>query len=227
MSKSLAAPALDRVTRLWQSPIGKKAVMAVTGLVLFGYTVGHMAGNLQFFAGAEKIDAYARFLHSSAGLLWGVRALLLVSIALHVLAAVQLVTLSRAARPVAYRKRANVAGNLGSRTMAWTGVILLGFIVFHILHLTTGDLHPDFVPLAPYHNLMVGLRQVPVGIFYLVAMACLVLHLFHGVYSLFQSLGATHPSYTPKIKMFAMTFAVIVAAGFASVPVAVLARLVD
>jgi succinate dehydrogenase / fumarate reductase cytochrome b subunit len=214
---------MNRALRLWQAPIGKKAVMGLTGAILFGFVLTHMAGNLQFFLGRAKLDGYGAQLKAMPALLWGVRGLLLLSVILHVTAAVQLTALSRAARPERYQRPGKRASTWANRTMFVGGLILFAFIVFHLMHFTIGNVHPSFVEGAVYDNVIAGLKVVPVTVFYLVAMVCLCLHLFHGVWSLTQTLGFNHPKYTPHIKTAAKLFAVVVAVGFAALPIAVLA----
>jgi succinate dehydrogenase / fumarate reductase cytochrome b subunit len=212
----------NRTLRLWQAPIGKKAVMGLTGAVLFGFVLVHMAGNLQFFLGAGKLDAYGAALKATPPLLWGTRIVLLGAVVLHVTAALQLSALSKAARPVAYQKPGKRASTLANRTMLIGGLVLLAFIVFHLLHFTVGAVHPSFVEGKIHDNVVSGFRVVPVAVGYVVAMAALCFHLFHGVWSLTQSLGFNHPKYTPHIKTAATLFAVVVSVGFASLPIAVL-----
>jgi succinate dehydrogenase cytochrome b subunit len=214
------------VTRFYDSTIGKKAVMAVTGLILFGYLIAHMIGNLQIFLGRAVLNHYAESLHGNPALLWTVRITLLVSVTLHVWASIQLTMLKRQARPIGYQKRDNVQASYASRTMMWSGPIILAFVIFHLLHLTTGTVHPNFVALDAYDNLVTGFRVIPVAIAYIVAMILVCMHLSHGIWSMFQSVGFSHPRYTPKIKTFAAVFSSILAAGFISVPIAVLAGFV-
>lgn len=217
---------LSGALALWRSPIGKKAVMALTGVVLFGFVVGHLLGNLQVFLGREKLDAYAAFLHGSPGLLWGTRAVLVGCTALHVLAAVQLTLLSRAARPVAYHLHEPVQATYAARTMVWSGLIIAAFVVYHLLHLTTGTVHPDYREMAVYDNLVKGFRSVPASATYLVAMVLLGLHLQHGLWSLFQTLGVSHPRALPLLRRSAALVAAAIVAGNVSIPIAVLAGLV-
>jgi succinate dehydrogenase / fumarate reductase cytochrome b subunit len=227
MSTTTAPPGrIAQVARIWQTPIGKKAIMAVTGVVLFGFVFFHVLGNLQVYLGREKINAYGRFLHGTPSLLWGARIILLVAVLFHVWAAVSLTMISKAARPVAYRKRGNLTSSYASRTMVMSGVIIFAFVIYHLLHFTTGTVHPKFVPLDVYDNLVSGFKVIPVSAAYIFAMLLLGTHLYHGVYSMFQSLGVTHPSYTPKIKTFAALFALIITAGNISIPVAVMAGVI-
>lgn len=224
---SAVAPGkMTRVMSLWDTTIGKKAVMAVTGVILFGYVIAHVLGNLQFFLGPEKINAYARFLHSTPSLLWGTRVVLLVSVLFHIVAAAQLKARARAARPIAYRMRRNVDSSYASRSMILSGFVLAGFIVFHLLDLTTGHANPDFVPGDVYGNVMATFSRAWAAALYVVSMVALASHLYHGVWSLFQSLGASHPAYTPRLKRFAVAAAILIALGFVSIPVAVVAGVV-
>jgi len=222
MSTVIANTQLMRVARFYESTIGKKAIMAVTGLILFGYLIVHMLGNLQFFLGREVMDHYAETLHGNPALLWTVRTILLISVALHIWASIQLSVIKRASRPVSYVKRTNVGSSWASRSMMFTGPIIAVFVVFHLLHLTTGTIHPQFVELHPYENLVTGFLVVPFAVVYIVAMILIGFHLSHGIWSMFQSMGMSHPRYTPLIKKFASIFSWILVAGFISIPVAVL-----
>ena len=217
---------LERAARFYDSTIGKKAIMAVTGLILFGFLIAHMAGNLQVFLGAAVMNHYAETLHANAPLLWGARTILLVSVVLHIWASIQLYSLKKQARPVAYVKPGNVQSSWASRTMMLSGPAIAAFVVFHLLHLTTGTLHPQFVPLHAYQNVINGFRQPLVSLFYIAAMLMAANHLSHGIWSMFQSIGFSHPQYTPRIKAFSAVFAWILIAGFISVPIAVLTGLV-
>jgi succinate dehydrogenase / fumarate reductase cytochrome b subunit len=213
---------VNRLVALWHSSIGKKAIMALTGAVIFGYAVGHLLGNLQVFLGAEAIDTYAEKLHHNLPLLWGTRFLLLISFTLHIITALQLTRRSRAAQTRKYEVQAATGDTLASRTMMITGALMALFVIFHLLHLTTGTVHPDFMHLKPHHNLTVGLSVLPVALFYLVAMCGLGFHLYHGVSSMFQTLGINHPQYTPWIKRGAIAFALFVSLGNMTIPLAVL-----
>lgn len=226
MSTVISGTNLNRITRFYDSAIGKKAVMAVSGLILFGFLIAHMLGNLQFFLGKAIMNHYAETLHANPSLLWTVRIVLLVSVVLHIWSSIELALLKKQARPVGYVKRGNVQASLASRTMMWSGPIVLAFIVFHLLHLTTGTVHPQFVPLDAYDNLINGLRVVPVALFYIVAMILVGMHLSHGIWSMFQSVGFSHPKYTPLIKKFAVVVSWLLIAGFVSIPIAIVAGIV-
>jgi succinate dehydrogenase / fumarate reductase, cytochrome b subunit len=214
---------LNQALHFYEAPIGKKVVMAVTGVILFGFVLGHMVGNLQIFLGREKFDAYAQLLQHTPALLWSVRALLLISVILHIVASIQLTALNRKARPVGYRKKAGVASSYASRTMMWSGPIIAAFVVYHILHFTVGAVHPSFQPGQVFDNVVAGFRVIPVSIAYIVAMIFLGMHLNHGLWSMFQSLGVGQPRFSAAFRRFANIFSVLVVAGFISIPIAVMA----
>jgi len=209
------------------SSVGKKIVMAVTGIVLSLFVLGHMAGNLQAFLpnGPEALDHYGAFLrellHGTG--IWFVRAGLLLAVGLHIWAYLTLSVKSWAARPKGYAVTDFEEATFASRSMRWTGPILGAFIVFHLLHLTTGTVHPHFVEGKVYQNLVTGLAPVPIALFYILAMGCLAFHLWHGAWSMLQTLGLSHPKYLKARKIFAIVFTVLVTGGFVLVPIAVLA----
>lgn len=216
----------------WRSTIGLKIVMAVTGVILFGFVVGHLLGNLQIFLpdGQQKLDAYAKFLKETPALLWGTRGVLLAAVLLHIAVTVRLTILNRRARPVPYQHKRWRAASLASRTMIWTGPILAAFVVFHLLHFTTGHAHatyPKFDAHTVHRNVVTGFTQQPLAAaFYIVAMLALAFHLWHGAWSMFQSVGINHPTYNPILRRFAMAGAVILATGYILIPLAVLMGLV-
>jgi succinate dehydrogenase / fumarate reductase cytochrome b subunit len=224
-----AAPARpSRLALFWDSSIGKKALMALTGIVLSAYLVAHLLGNMQIYmgqdaAGVAKIDAYAHFLHSNAGVLWTARVVLFAAIVVHAISGIQLYLRKQAARPVDYALRSNIQGTTASRTMLVSGVVILLFVVYHVLHLTTGTVHPEFQDLRPFHNVTTGFARPAASAIYIVSMVGVGFHLWHGLYSMFHSLGLTHPRYTPGIRSFAALVATIIALGNISVPLAVLA----
>ena len=227
---TLATHPIHRAVRFYEAPIGKKAVMAITGVMLVGYVFAHLLGNLQIYSSdAEQINRYAAFLHNpaNAAALWAARSVLLLAVVLHVTASIQLWLQNRAARPIGYVKKADVPASYAARTMIWSGPIIAFFVVFHVLHLTVGSVLPlHTLPdgdMDVRANVITGFRNPAVAIFYIVAMALLCMHLYHGLWSMFQSLGVNHPRYTPIIKKFAAAFAWFVAIGNISIPVAVLA----
>ncbi len=213
--------------QFWDSTIGKKYVMAVTGVGLVLFAVGHMAGNLQVFMGAQVFNDYAHKLQSLGPLLWIARAGLFTMAVLHIVSAVQLTMRARAARPVDYVKRESQIATWASRTMRVGGVLLAVFLVFHILHFTTGQLHPAFSKGGAYGNVVIGFGNVWVAIFYIVAMTFFGLHLYHGVWAGVRTLGVAKPNPNPMERKLALGLAIIVWAGFIAVPVGVLLGIVD
>jgi succinate dehydrogenase / fumarate reductase cytochrome b subunit len=212
---------MNRVQAFWSSSAGKKAVMAVTGVILAGYLLTHVLANLLVFEGPERINTYAALLHSTGAVLWGARLVLLAAAVLHIVAAVQLARRRQRARPVGYAGgRAAQVSTLASRTIRWGGALLLVFLVYHILHFTTGTAHPEFIALDPYHNVATGFTNPLVALFYLVAMAALGLHLYHGVWSSGRSLGMSPPSPRPLHRRVALVLAVLVWLGFTAIVVA-------
>jgi succinate dehydrogenase / fumarate reductase cytochrome b subunit len=221
---------LNRTLRFYQTTVGKKAIVAVTGVILFGFVTGHMLGNLQVFMGPEAMDAYGKLLHAEPAILWTVRLVLLASVALHIWFSVLLALEANAARPTGYRKWTRVKSSYASRTMIWSGPIIAAFVIYHLLQFTLGvtglstfatqDSHGHAIP-APYENVVAGFQSPVISIVYIVAMGLLLLHLRHGIWSMFQTVGLNHPSYTPKIKAFANWFSFLLFLGFSSIPVAV------
>lgn len=208
--------------KFWDSTIGKKVVMAVTGILLIGFVFVHMLGNLQMFLGADAMNAYAALLKSTGGLLWVARAGLFFAAVLHIISAVQLTMINRAARPTEYAKREPQVSTFASRTMRVGGIILASFIIYHIGHFTIGTFHPAFSHTGVYGNVIIGFRSPWVVTFYVLAMASLGLHLFHGAWSGFRTLGLQKQSPTPLQRSLALGVALLVWAGFTVVPVAVL-----
>ena len=220
---------MNLVRNFWRSQVGKKVVMAVTGLIGVGFVIGHMVGNLQVFQGPEKINAYAHFLHHTMGeLLWPIRAVLLAAVVLHVVAAVQLTRQRQAARPWAYVKKEPQISTFASRTIRWGGALLLAFIVFHILHFTLrwSVVAPGYSDTDVYGNIVRGFSNPLVTGFYVLSMGALALHLFHGAWSSMKTLGLSRPRPRPTSRSVATLVAAVVALGFAVVPLAVAVGLV-
>ena len=222
----------NRLALLWNTAIGKKVVMAITGAVLVMFVIAHMLGNLKIFAGPREINAYSRFLRTvgEPELGYGdalriVRIVLLTCVTLHIIAAVELTRMNWKARPVKYRKRKDVETSFAALTMRWSGVLLAIFIVFHILHFTLGAVGfkpGQFRDLRVYHNVVAGFSVWPVATFYVVAMGALCLHLDHGIWSMLQTLGWSTARNTRTLKILSRVVAIVVFAGFVSVPVAVM-----
>jgi succinate dehydrogenase / fumarate reductase cytochrome b subunit len=210
------------------SSIGRKVIMAVTGAILFGFVLAHMLGNLQVYLGPEALNHYGvflrQFLHGAG--IWIARSVLLAAVLLHIWSATSLTLDSRRARPEGYRQQRWKESTYASRTMRWGGVILLLFIIYHLLHFTTGTVHQSFIEGDVYHNFVAGFRSVPVSLFYIFAMLALGFHLRHGVWSMFQTLGVSHPRYIRMAHVGAWIFAAIIVIGNISFPLAVLAGIV-
>lgn len=212
---------MNRLLVFWQSSVGKKVVMAVTGVVMVLYLVTHVLANLLVFDGPDRINRYAAILHATGAALWGARLVLLVAVLLHIVAAIQLTLRSRAARPEAYASgRDPQVSTLAARTMRWGGILILVFLVYHILHFTLGTTHPQFIELNPYHNVTTGFRNPLVAAFYLIAMAAVGLHLYHGVWSSGRSLGVSQPTPRPLQRRLALLVAGLVWLGFTAIVVA-------
>ena len=242
---------MRRVVALYRSSVGKKILMAITGFVWFGFLVGHMAGNLKAFQGAEVFNSYAHHLRifgepilPEKGFLWAFRAFMLLAFVVHVWLSWQTSRQSWAARGTKYRKKVNQNFDFASAFMRWGGVFILLFLVFHILHMTTGTLHPSFddgvAQVAnpafdaeghrianAFGNLVTGLSNPLVAGIYALAMVVILLHLYHGVWSMFQTLGANHPKYATWRRPIAVVVSIVIFLGFVSIPVAVLAGMVS
>lgn len=206
---------MSSLATLFRSSIGRKFLMAVTGIILVGFAIGHLVGNLQIFSHPDKINGYAQFLHQTGGLIWIVRLVLLASVVIHIWAATVLTLENRRARPIDYANGKHwIKATLASRYMRWTGYVVLAFILYHLAHFTLGVTAPaDFkdghayvmqhdyvvagIPVVaagtPVDNvyLMVyrGFESVPVALFYIIAVGLLSIHMLHGIDSLFQSIG--------------------------------------
>jgi succinate dehydrogenase / fumarate reductase cytochrome b subunit len=227
-SKPLDVPAPlgpVRVGLLWQNQVGKKFLMAATGFILAAYVVVHLLGNMQLYMGRETINNWAHLLHASSGFLWTARIVLLVAVLTHALAGIMLTLEKGKARPVAYAEQINIQASFASRTMIWSGLVIAAFVVYHVLHLTVG-LHPKFVHLDAYNNVVNGFRVLPAAGAYVAAMIAVGFHLWHGLYGMFQSVGFRHPRYTPGVRSAAAIVGTLVALANISVPVAVLSGLV-
>ncbi len=206
--------------------IALKAVMAITGVVLYGFVFVHMVGNIQLYQGPEKINHYAALLKSLPPLLWGTRITLLCAVSLHGLAAFLLWRRNLAARPVGYVGQDFQAAGVTSRTMYWTGPVIGLFVVYHLLHFTIGSAHPSFSHTDVYSNVVTGFSNPWVSLFYVLAMVALGFHLFHGAFSLFQTLGLKTPKYEKPLKAVLMAVSTVIVVVNVSFPIAVLAGLV-
>lgn len=222
---STATQLEPRAPGFWQSTNGKKAVMAVTGCILFLFIIGHLLGNLQIFESRARLNAYGAFLHNLGEVLWIVRGILIAAVLLHIWATITLGLRNLKARPVGYKVKKSVASSYADRTMYWSGPIVLAFVIFHLLEFTAGVIHPEarFIPGDVFHNVTAGFSVWWVSAWYIFALILLGMHLRHGLWSMFQSLGLNHPRHTPVLKQAALWIAVLITAGYISIPVAVLA----
>jgi succinate dehydrogenase / fumarate reductase, cytochrome b subunit len=213
---------MSRAISLYRSSIGKKYIMAVTGLIGYGFVLGHMAGNLQMFMGPEQMNHYAVVLRNLGGLLYVARITLLVAVLLHIVAAYQLTRMSLESRPIGYERWKDVGSNYASRTMRWSGPIILLFLVYHLLDFTFGPTNPNFVPGDVYGNVITSFSVWYISAFYIMALLALGLHLYHGAWSMFQSLGVINTKYDPLIRKLTAAITLIIILGFISVPIAVM-----
>ena len=218
---------MQLVRNFWQSQVGKKVVMAATGLIGAGFVVVHMLGHLQMFESAARYNAYARFLHSLGGLLWAARAVLLGAVVLHAIAAVQLSRQRLAARPIGYQHGSQwEVSTFASRYIRWGGALLLAFIVFHVLHFTALEIFPEYEQMDVYSRVVVAFGKPWLLAFYLASMVALGLHLYHGIWSALRTIGAARPSPHPLRRVLPAVLAAIIAGGFAVVPLAIAAGLI-
>jgi succinate dehydrogenase / fumarate reductase cytochrome b subunit len=221
---------------LWSTSIGKKAVMAATGFILVGFVIGHMLGNLKIFQSEEKFNAYAVWLREAGSpalgheqFLWTARLILLSATVLHIVAAVQLTQMSRTARPESYDQKEAIGSTYASRTMRWGGLIITLFVIYHLLHFTLGTVGfapGQYRPLSVYRNVVIGFSVWYVSAFYVAAMIALGLHMYHGVWSMFQTLGLNDARTNRFYRMLATVMSLAVVLGNISIPVAVLAGVV-
>ncbi|MEZ4832923.1 MAG: succinate dehydrogenase cytochrome b subunit [Caldilineaceae bacterium] len=218
------------------STIGKKVIMAVTGLVWIGFVTFHMYGNLKVFGGAEYFNHYAEGLRELGSpvfghthLLWVLRIVIVVSIVLHVWAAVSLYQRALKARPRSYEMQRTVQANYASITIRYGGLVIFLFVLFHLMDLTWGTpvVHNGFVAGDPYTNVLNTFQRIPVVIVYLLALVALAFHLFHGTWSMFQTLGLNNRKYDRALRGLALALALIVPIGFAIVPLSVVFGLVS
>src|SRR5688572_5089483 len=231
---------MNLVNRIWQSSLGKKYVMALTGGALFAFVIGHLVGNLQVFGAPDLINTYAHFLKSKPALLWGARLGLLACVALHIAAAVALTALNREARPEGYAHDTSYGSTTASRYMMVSGLVIAAFVFYHLAHFTVllpgvngvGDfrklttiLHGELVPDA-YAMMILGFQVWWVVLFYLIAQALLFTHLSHGLSAMFQSLGLRNHVWWPRIQCFAKFASIAVFVGYTIIPVSIFLRIV-
>lgn len=225
---------MERALTLTKTTIGKKAIMALSGVVMLGFVVGHLAGNLKVFSGPEAFNDYAAWLRTMPGVLWGARLALLGALAAHLASAFALWSRNRDARKSRYAKKKSLASDYASRTMYWSGPILFFYIAFHLIHLTFGGMiWSDGAELFgiegytwahsnPYNNMVLGFQHWFVVVPYVLGVCALGVHLFHGIWSAFQTMGANHSRYNHLRRDLAIALAVFLTLGFLSIPIAVM-----
>ena len=216
-------------TPFTSTSIGKKWLMAVSSLLLFLYIILHLIGNLKVFFGPEPFNHYAEWLRVAGspmipdqGVLWIFRVLLIIAVLVHIVAYAQLYRRTRAARSKGYREYRPTLFSSASRTMKWGGITILLFVIYHLLHMTFGTAHPDFVAGDPYNNIVIGFENVWVSLFYIVGVIALGFHLYHGLWSATQTFGLNNPKYNRYRRPTALAIAVLISAGYISIPLAVL-----
>lgn len=225
---------MNRISAFSSSSIGRKFIVALTGIILIGFIIGHLLGNLQIFLGPDWINSYAEHLRALGPLLWLIRGFLLITVILHIYYTIRLAIDNRRARPVRYVQKDCVKASIASRTMAISGLIVLAFILFHLAHFTVRVTDPRFAllkadPLNRYdvYSMMVyGFQNYFVSGFYILALFLLTMHLTHGASSFFQSLGLTDRKLTPRLAFGGRVFAWLIFVGYTSIPVAILLGLV-
>jgi len=224
---------ISGLASLWHSTIGKKYVMAITGLIWFGYLIVHLWGNLKIYAGPTFLNDYGGFLRSVgepffgfSQLLWVARIILIPAFIIHIWSAIQLTSRDRASRPQGYSRRKNLESTFASRTMIYGGLFILLFVIFHLLDFTFGTVNPSYEDGNIYHNVVASFHQPIVVLFYVLAMIAVGLHLWHGIWSLFQTLGWNTARVNRLIRNFATFAALLLTLGNISIPLAVLAGVV-
>ena len=223
------------IVRFWRSAVGKKWIMAVTGIMLLGFVLFHMIGNLKIYLGAVHLDEYAEWLRTIGEpfvprgvFLWILRVGLILAFFGHIVSAAQLTRMNHRSRPVKYQSpRDYVAADFASRTMRWTGVIVGLFVIFHLMDLTWGTVDPGWARGHVYANVIHSFQRVPVAIVYIVANIALAFHIYHGAWSMFQSLGINNPKWNDARRTFALGFALLIGIANVSFPLLVVTGVVS
>ncbi|HXK19447.1 MAG TPA: succinate dehydrogenase cytochrome b subunit [Polyangiaceae bacterium] len=221
----MALVATQKNLTLGDTSIGKKAVLAVSGIVLFGFVIVHMLGNLQVFLGPEVYNHYAEAAKANPVVLYGARSVLLVALITHIVLVVQLYRRTLTARPVGYRVKKNIVTSYAGATMKYSGPALLLYIIFHLAHFTYPGMalgNYEHSPLDVYGNFVNAFQLPWVTALYVTANLLLGMHLYHGAFSLLQSLGLNHPRYNRKARLGARAFAFLVTTGNIAMPLSVL-----
>jgi succinate dehydrogenase / fumarate reductase cytochrome b subunit len=218
---------MGRVRAFCQSLVGKKVIMAVTGVILFLFVVGHLLGNLQIFAGPERLNAYSAFLKGTGEILWAVRVVLLAALILHIVAAVQVSRANKRARPIPYAVKKNIETGYAARTMLWSGPLIFAYIVYHLAMFTFLVTGPGYSPTDVYRNEVLAFRMPAVTAAYILAIVFLGMHLYHGAWSMIHTLGGSNPRYRMLRRTVAPIVAIAITLGYIAIPVAVLVGLVS
>ncbi|MDH3727199.1 MAG: succinate dehydrogenase cytochrome b subunit [Myxococcales bacterium] len=213
---------MQRALTLYQTTIGKKLVMALSGAIIVGFVVGHFLGNLNLYLGPEALNGYAAKLHSMPALVWATRILLLFAFGAHIGSAYQLWRRNVAARGSHYKRRKDLATDYAARTMYWTGPILLLYLIYHLLEFTILPVHSGDV----YRNVIEAFQNPWISAFYIVGNLALGLHIFHGIFSAFQSIGVNHPRYNSYRRDLAIAISAVITLGNLSFPISVLTGIV-
>jgi succinate dehydrogenase / fumarate reductase, cytochrome b subunit len=227
------------ISNPFKSTIFLKIVMAVTGLILVGFILGHLVGNLQIFVGREAMNTYAAFLQGLGELLWAIRFFLVAVFVLHLYTSIKLQFINNSARPESYKITKRIKSTLSSRTMIYSGLLILAFVIYHLLHFTVGvadtEIYGHIEQYGPqglferhdvYYMIIAGFQKPIVSIGYLIAVIILGFHLNHAIQSMFQTLGWSGPQVTPRLVFYSRTIAILVALGYASIPLSILFGLV-
>lgn len=221
-------------SNFFQSSIGKKILMAISGILLIGFVLGHMTGHLLMFQGQDKYNSYAKFLKDLGPLLWVARIGLLVLIAIHIYTAIKLVMENKKARPVGYHNQKTNVASYASRTMKYSGIIVLAFIIYHLMHFTLHITNPEFNNMtdslgrADVFSMMVFGFSNPIIVFgYIFSVGLLCAHLSHGFFSFFQTLGINSPNIDPKLKLVSNLLSIGIFFGYASVPTAIFLKIIS
>jgi succinate dehydrogenase / fumarate reductase cytochrome b subunit len=214
---------MQRALTLHQTTVGKKVIMALSGVVIVGFTVGHFLGNLNLYLGPEALNGYAAKLHSLPALVWGTRLVLLLAFGAHIASAFSLWARNRKARGSRYKKNKDLVTDYAARTMYWSGPILLFYLIYHLLQFTILPAHPGDV----YRNVVEGFQNPLVASVYIVGNVALGFHIFHGIYSAFQTLGANHPRFNSYRRDLAVAISAAITLGNVSFPISVLAGVVS
>jgi succinate dehydrogenase / fumarate reductase, cytochrome b subunit len=218
---------MGRVGTFYRSLVGKKVVMAVTGVLLLLWIVGHLLGNLQIFEGPERLNAYAAFLKKTGEVIWAVRVVMLVALVLHIIASIQVSLAAKRARPIGYAVRKSIETSYAARTMIWSGPLIFLYIVYHLMMFTFLTTGPGYSPTDVYRNEVLAFRVPAISAVYIVAIFFLGLHLYHGAWSMLHTLGASNPRYRVLRRTVAPAVAIAITLGYIAIPVAVLAGLVS